>query len=99
MAFVKKFWRSQEGVVESTLVIIPLMVLFLIAAQLILASTIEIWIWLTPKQMQPPAQLLRWYLATMKLSPFLPLIHLMRYVFSLLIAEGLFRALSRTCHF
>lgn len=37
MAFVKKFWRSQEGVVESTLVIIPLMVLFLIAAQLILA--------------------------------------------------------------
>ena len=37
MAFVKKFWRSEEGVVESTLVIIPLMVLFLIAAGLIIA--------------------------------------------------------------
>lgn len=37
MAFVKKFWRSQEGVVESTLVAIPLMVLFLIAAGLIIA--------------------------------------------------------------
>lgn len=37
MAFVKRLWRSQDGVVESTLVIIPLMVLFLIAAQLIVA--------------------------------------------------------------
>lgn len=37
MAFVKKFWRSEEGVVESTLVVIPLMVLFLIAAGLIIA--------------------------------------------------------------
>lgn len=37
MVFVKKFWRSQEGVVESTLVIIPLMVLFLITAELIVA--------------------------------------------------------------
>ena len=37
MVFVKKFWRSEEGVVESTLVLIPLMVLFLIAAGLIIA--------------------------------------------------------------
>jgi hypothetical protein len=36
MAFVKKFWRSEEGIVESTLVLIPLMVLFLIAAGLII---------------------------------------------------------------
>jgi hypothetical protein len=37
MAFVKKFWRSEEGVVESTLVIIPLLILFLITAGLIIA--------------------------------------------------------------
>jgi Mg2+/citrate symporter len=37
MAFVKKFWRSEEGVVESTLVVIPLMVLFLFGAGLIVA--------------------------------------------------------------
>ena len=37
MAFVKKFWRNEEGVVESSLVLIPLMVLFLIAAGLIVA--------------------------------------------------------------
>jgi hypothetical protein len=35
MEFVKKFWRDQEGVVESALVIIPLMALFLIAIELI----------------------------------------------------------------
>ena len=36
MAFVKKFWRNEEGIVESTLVLIPLMVLFLVAAGLII---------------------------------------------------------------
>lgn len=36
MASVKKFLRGEEGVVESTLVIIPLLVLFLIAAGLII---------------------------------------------------------------
>jgi hypothetical protein len=35
MEYVKKFWRDQEGVVESALVIIPLMALFLIAIELI----------------------------------------------------------------
>lgn len=37
MKFVNRFWRDDRGVVESTLVIIPLMVLFLITASLILA--------------------------------------------------------------
>jgi hypothetical protein len=37
MAFVKKFWRCEEGIVESTLVLIPLMVLFLVAAGLIIS--------------------------------------------------------------
>lgn len=37
MAFVKKFWHDQEGVVESSLVIIPLIALFLIAVELIVA--------------------------------------------------------------
>ena len=42
MAFAKRFWRNQvwrnqEGVVESTLVLIPLLVLFLIAVDLIIA--------------------------------------------------------------
>jgi len=37
MEFAKKIWRDQEGVVESALVIIPLMALFLIAIQLIVA--------------------------------------------------------------
>lgn len=37
MAFAKKIWRDQEGVVESALVIIPLMALFLIATELIVA--------------------------------------------------------------
>lgn len=35
MESVKKFWRDQEGVVESALVIIPLMALFLITIELI----------------------------------------------------------------
>ncbi len=37
MEFAKKFWRDQEGVVESALVIIPLMALFLITIGLIVA--------------------------------------------------------------
>jgi len=37
MAFVKKFWHGEEGVVESTLVIIPLIILFLTSAALIVA--------------------------------------------------------------
>ena len=37
MAFVKRFWRDQEGVVESALAIIPLMALFLITVELIVA--------------------------------------------------------------
>lgn len=37
MEFVKKFWRDQEGAVESALVVIPLMALFLIAIELIVA--------------------------------------------------------------
>lgn len=37
MEFAKKLWHDQEGVVESTLVVIPLMVLFLIAVELIVA--------------------------------------------------------------
>ena len=37
MEFAKKFWRDQEGVVESALVVIPLMALFLITVELIVA--------------------------------------------------------------
>lgn len=37
MEFAKKFWRDQEGAVESTLVVIPLVTLFLIAVELIVA--------------------------------------------------------------
>lgn len=37
MEFAKRFWRDQQGTVESTLVIIPLMALFLIAVELIVA--------------------------------------------------------------
>jgi len=37
MEFVKRFWRDQGGAVESSLVVIPLMVLFLIAVELIVA--------------------------------------------------------------
>lgn len=37
MVFVKRFWRDQKGVVESALVVIPLMALFLIAIELIVA--------------------------------------------------------------
>lgn len=37
MEFAKRFWRDQEGAVESALVVIPLMALFLIAIQLIVA--------------------------------------------------------------
>lgn len=37
MEFVKKFWRDQEGIVESALAIIPLMALFLITIELIVA--------------------------------------------------------------
>ncbi len=37
MEFAKKFWRDQEGAVESALVVIPLMALFLIAIELIVA--------------------------------------------------------------
>jgi hypothetical protein len=37
MEFVNRFWRDQEGVVESALAIIPLMALFLITAELIVA--------------------------------------------------------------
>jgi hypothetical protein len=37
MAFVKKFWHGEEGVVESTLVIIPLIILFLASAALIVS--------------------------------------------------------------
>lgn len=37
MEFAKRFWRDQEGVAESALVVIPLMALFLIAIELIVA--------------------------------------------------------------
>jgi hypothetical protein len=37
MAFAKRFWRDQSGVVESGLVMIPLLVLFLISMELIIA--------------------------------------------------------------
>lgn len=37
MEFAKRFWRDQEGAVESALVVIPLMALFLIAIELIVA--------------------------------------------------------------
>jgi len=37
MEFAKRLWRDQEGVVESALVVIPLMALFLISVQLIVA--------------------------------------------------------------
>jgi hypothetical protein len=37
MEFVNKFWRDQEGAVESALAIIPLMALFLITVELIVA--------------------------------------------------------------
>jgi hypothetical protein len=37
MEYVKGFWRDESGVVESSLVMIPLLVLFLISAQLIVA--------------------------------------------------------------
>jgi hypothetical protein len=37
MAYAKRFWREESGVVESALVIIPLLVLFLISIQLIIA--------------------------------------------------------------
>lgn len=37
MEFAKRFWRDQQGAVESALVVIPLMALFLIAVELIVA--------------------------------------------------------------
>ncbi len=37
MGFAKNFWRKQEGVVESSLVMIPLVALFLITVELIVA--------------------------------------------------------------
>lgn len=37
MEFAKRFWRNQAGAVESALVVIPLMALFLIAIELIVA--------------------------------------------------------------
>lgn len=37
MEFVKNFWRNQEGVVESSLVMVPLIALFLITVELIVA--------------------------------------------------------------
>lgn len=37
MEFAKKFWHDQEGVAESALVVIPLMALFLITIELIVA--------------------------------------------------------------
>ena len=37
MEFAKRLWRDQDGAVESALVVIPLMVLFLIAIELIVA--------------------------------------------------------------
>ncbi|MCX6430074.1 MAG: hypothetical protein NTX12_03740 [Actinobacteria bacterium] len=37
MEFVKRFWRDQSGVVESGLVLIPLLALFLISIELIIA--------------------------------------------------------------
>ncbi len=37
MGSVKGFWRDQEGVVESALAVIPLMALFLITIELIVA--------------------------------------------------------------
>lgn len=37
MEFAKRLWRNQEGAVESALVIIPLIALFLIAVELIVA--------------------------------------------------------------
>ena len=37
MEFVNRFWRDQEGAVESALAIIPLMALFLITVELIVA--------------------------------------------------------------
>lgn len=37
MRFLKKLLRNQDGVVESTLVIIPLMIVFLISVELIVA--------------------------------------------------------------
>lgn len=37
MEFVKRIWRDQSGNVESALVVIPLMALFLISVQLIVA--------------------------------------------------------------
>lgn len=37
MGFAKKIWRDQKGVVESALVVIPLMALFLITVELIVA--------------------------------------------------------------
>lgn len=37
MGFAKRIWHGQEGVVESALVIIPLLALFLITVELIVA--------------------------------------------------------------
>ena len=37
MEFAKKFWRDQAGVVESSLVMVPLIALFLITVQLVVA--------------------------------------------------------------
>jgi hypothetical protein len=37
MEFAKRLWRDQEGVAESALVVIPLMALFLLAIELIVA--------------------------------------------------------------
>jgi len=37
MVFVKRFWRDQSGVVESGLVLVPLLVLFLISIELIIS--------------------------------------------------------------
>jgi len=37
MEFVRKIWRDQRGVVESSLVMVPLLALFLLTAELIVA--------------------------------------------------------------
>lgn len=37
MEFARRLWRDQDGAVESALVVIPLMALFLIAIQLVVA--------------------------------------------------------------
>ncbi len=37
MGFVKNLWRSQDGVVESSLVMIPLIALFLLTVEMIVA--------------------------------------------------------------